>query len=163
VQAALESPSIRVAGLVVDTVDKIMHGMQLGGCGMHNQINQWGESGYLNRLMELLISKGFKIFLTSDHGNIEAVGIGKPTEGVIADQRGERARIYPDDVLRKSVEENIANTIPWPGHGLPQDFCVLLASGRDAFTHKGSRTVCHGGASMDEVLVPLIEISQVTS
>ena len=40
--------------------------------------------------------------------------------------------------------ESISNTIPWPGHGLPQDFCVLLANGWDAFTHKGSRTVCHG-------------------
>ena len=34
----IHSHKTRVAGLVVDTVDKIMHGMQLGSAGMHNQI-----------------------------------------------------------------------------------------------------------------------------
>ena len=34
------SPRSRVLGLVIDKVDKIMHGMQLGATGMHNQVKQ---------------------------------------------------------------------------------------------------------------------------
>lgn len=36
---------IRILGLVVDTVDKIMHGMELGLAGMHNQVRQWAKIG----------------------------------------------------------------------------------------------------------------------
>ena len=45
----IHSHKTRVAGLVVDTVDKIMHGMQLGSAGMHNQIKQWCQKGFLSR------------------------------------------------------------------------------------------------------------------
>jgi len=38
--------AIRVLGLVVDTVDRIMHGMELGAAGMHNQVRQWAEKGF---------------------------------------------------------------------------------------------------------------------
>ena len=34
---------IRILGLVVDTVDKIMHGMELGLAGMHNQLYVNGQ------------------------------------------------------------------------------------------------------------------------
>ncbi len=46
--AAIHPANTRVAGLVVDKVDKIMHGMQLGAAGMHNQIRQWCRGGFLS-------------------------------------------------------------------------------------------------------------------
>ena len=51
---------------------------------------------YLNTLLDLLLDRGFRVYLTSDHGNIEAEGCGRPAEGAVADLRGERVRIYPD-------------------------------------------------------------------
>ena len=83
-------------GLVVDAVDKIMHGMALGQSGMHNQVRQWAGQGFLAALLDLLIDNGFAVFLTSDHGNIETTGCGRPREGAAADLRGERVRVYPD-------------------------------------------------------------------
>ena len=38
---------VRVVGLVIDKVDKIMHGMELGTEGMLNQARQWVEQGSL--------------------------------------------------------------------------------------------------------------------
>ena len=38
--SAIHPGKTKVVGLVVDKVDKIMHGMQLGSAGMHNQIKQ---------------------------------------------------------------------------------------------------------------------------
>jgi hypothetical protein len=40
VEDLASNPAVRVLGLVVDTVDKIMHGMELGAAGMHNQVRQ---------------------------------------------------------------------------------------------------------------------------
>ena len=37
----LPKPGRASFGLVVDKVDRIMHGMQLGSAGMHNQVRQW--------------------------------------------------------------------------------------------------------------------------
>jgi hypothetical protein len=44
------NPAMRALGLVVDTVDKIMHGMELGAAGMHDQVRQWAEQGFLGNL-----------------------------------------------------------------------------------------------------------------
>ena len=80
-----------------------MHGMEMGTSGMHNQVRQWAREGFLASLFDLLLTNGFAVFLTSDHGNIEAIGCGRPNEGAIAEVRGERVRIYSDDILRGRV------------------------------------------------------------
>ncbi|MFI3219640.1 MAG: BREX-3 system phosphatase PglZ [Methylococcales bacterium] len=51
----------KVIGLVIDKVDKIMHGMQLGMAGMHNQIKQWCQDGFLNALIEHLLNLGLSL------------------------------------------------------------------------------------------------------
>lgn len=160
VEEILAHPKIRVAGLVVDKVDKIMHGMELGAAGMHQQVRQWGEQGFLGKLLERLLAHGFSVTLTSDHGNIEAVGCGRPSEGAIADQRGERVRVYPDSTLRSGVKMLFPDAIEWPPVGLPQDFLPLLAPARSAFVTKGDRTVAHGGVCIEEVIVPLVQIGR---
>ncbi|MCK4485926.1 MAG: BREX-3 system phosphatase PglZ [Desulfobacterales bacterium] len=160
---SLEHTQVRVAGLVVDKVDKIMHGMELGTAGMHNQVRQWTLEGYMAQLIDLLHELGFRVWLTSDHGNIEAHGCGRPSEGAIADVRGERARVYPDQMLRSKVKEKFPEAIEWPSVGLPEDFLPLLAPGRAAFVQEGTRTVAHGGISIEELVVPLVEIECTSS
>lgn len=154
----LSDPRLKVAGLVVDMVDKIMHGMELGTSGMHNQIRQWAQGRYLTNLLSLLLDQGFQIFLTSDHGNVQASGCGSPAEGAVAELRGERARIYSDSVLRTRVKDSFPLSLEWEPVGLPDDFLVLLASNRKAFTAEGKRVVSHGGISVEEVIVPFISV-----
>ena len=43
------------AGLVVNTVDRIAHGMKLGIAGMHNQARQWAAQPFLAELVDLLL------------------------------------------------------------------------------------------------------------
>jgi len=101
VENIISNANLRVVGLVVDTVDKIMHGEQLGARGMQNQVVYWSKRGLLEKLVELFIQAGYEIWLTADHGNTEASGMGRPSnEGVLADQKGERVRVYPDEGLR---------------------------------------------------------------
>lgn len=161
VEDLASNSAMRVLGLVVDTVDKIMHGMELGAAGMHNQVRQWAEQGFLGDLLTLLMRLGYRVYLSSDHGNIEATGIGSPNEGAVADLRGERVRVYPDAVLRSSVHESFPETMTWPAWGLPEDYLPLVPEGRTAFVKKGTRTVCHGGIAIEEVLVPFVEVERV--
>ena len=163
VNELLSRTDIRAIGLVVDKVDKIMHGMELGTAGMHNQVRQWAREGFMVRLLDRLLGEGFAVYLTSDHGNIEAEGRGRPSEGAVADVRGERARIYSDGVLRSTVHERFPDAIAWPAIGLPEDYLALLAPARSAFVREGERVVGHGGASLEEVVVPWIRIEQAAA
>ena len=160
VREILSHPQLRIAGFVIDKIDKIMHGMELGAAGMHNQVHQWAMEGYMSQLIKLLLDLNFQIFLSSDHGNIEAEGCGRPAEGVVADIRGERVRVFPDDLLRAGVKEKYQEAIEWPSIGLPDNYRALLAPNRKAFISKGKKIVSHGGISIEEVIVPLIRIGR---
>ena len=153
-------PRTRVAGLVVDKVDKIMHGMELGTAGMHNQVQQWARQPFLVNLIDLLLDNGFRVHLTSDHGNIEATGCGSPAEGSIADLRGERVRIYPDPMLRSQVKQRFPNSTDWLPIGLPDNYFPLLADDRYAFVREAERLVGHGGVCLEELIVPSAQIEQ---
>jgi len=160
VSEALSHPKARVAGLVVDKVDKIMHGMEMGTAGMHNQVGQWAKQPFMNTLLDLLLDRGFRVYLTSDHGNVEASGCGRPAEGAVADLRGERVRVYPDAALRSKVKERFPSALEWGPVGLPEDYLALLAPARQAFVQEKQRTVSHGGISIEELIVPLVQIER---
>jgi hypothetical protein len=127
VNEGLSHSMIHVLGLVIDKVDRTMHGMELGTAGMHNQVRQWARQGFLAGFLDLLIDRGFSIYLASDHGNIEAKGCGQPAEGAVADLRGERMRVYPDTLLRAGVKKRFPEAIEWPPLGLPENYLPLLA------------------------------------
>lgn len=160
VSELLSHPKVQICGLVLDKVDKIMHGMELGTAGMHNQVRQWASQGFMSSIVDLLLEKDFQIFLSSDHGNVEAKGCGKPAEGMVADIRGERVRVYSDDILRSEVKKRFSEAIEWPSYGLPEDYCALLAPHRRAFIRDGETIVGHGGISIEELVVPFIQIER---
>jgi hypothetical protein len=148
----------RVLGCTIFKVDKIMHGMQLGAPGMTGQVKAWAEEGFLSALIQKLISENFHVFISADHGNVASVGIGIPKEGALCDTKGVRCRIYSDQRLREVVQADFPESISWDHQGLPNGFHCLLAPPEKAFTHQGQTVVCHGGVSLDEVMVPFIEI-----
>ena len=158
--AVLASPKNKVVGLVVDKIDKIMHGMQLGSPGMHNQIAQWCQGGFLSALIGRLLDRGYDVWLTADHGNIECRGNGRPNEGVIAEVRGERVRIYSTPELRDQTAAAFEFARPWHPVGLPPETFPLVAQGNDAFGNPGEALVGHGGIAIEEVIVPLIKFER---
>jgi len=162
IDAAIHPGKTRVVGLVVDKVDKIMHGMQLGSAGMHNQIKQWCQGGFLAALVGHLLDYGYKVWLTSDHGNIECDGKGRPCEGVIAETRGERVRVYPTPELRSQVAGSFPFAQEWQPVGLPENYFPLVAVGRNAFINAGNSIVGHGGIAIEEVIVPLVKFERRT-
>ena len=163
IEEVLSHPKIRVVGFIIDTVDKIVHGMELGTSGIHNQVRQWATQGFMIGLLNLLLQKHFDIFITSDHGNIEARGCGQVSEGAIVDLRGVRARVYPDKVLRAQIKKRFPDAIDWPPFGLPENFLPLLAPNRSAFISEGKRAVGHGGISIEELIVPYIQVRRETT
>lgn len=152
----------KAVGLVVDMVDKIMHGMQLGAVGMHGQVAQWCQGGYLGKLIDYLLDHDYDVWLTSDHGNIECEGKGRPTEGVLVEIRGARARVYQTPEFRSQVASAFTSAREWEPVGLPDKYFPLVAGGRDAFVNPGNSIVGHGGITLEEVIVPLVKFERRT-
>jgi hypothetical protein len=159
-ETALANPRLSVLGLVWNKVDDIMHGMQMQTAGMHNQVRLWASQGHLQHLLVRLQDEGFAVYLTADHGNVTATGIGTPREGVLAETKGKRARVYDRSEFRDEVATKFPNSLRWPGYGLPPARHVLLPSDLKAFTDVGEEVVAHGGIALEEVLVPFVAIAR---
>jgi len=156
---ALVSTHPKAVGIVVDMVDEIVHGAVLGKRGVANQIATWCESGFVARLFDLLLQKGYQVYLTADHGNVEAVGIGRPNQGVMAETRGERVRVYRSEALLAESAATCTGSISMAVAGLPSHFMPLFAGGRTAFVPQGEQLVVHGGISIEEMIVPFVQVS----
>jgi PglZ domain len=157
-EKALASPRLSVLGLVWNKIDDIMHGMQMQTAGMHSQVRLWSSQGHLQQLLSRLQQEGFAVYLTSDHGNVTATGIGNPREGVLVETRGKRARVYDRSEFREEVLAKFPESIRWPDHGLPPARYVLLAGDLKAFTNQGDEVVAHGGIALEEVMVPFVAV-----
>ena len=154
----LGNPHVAIVGIVVNTVDKIMHGEQQGTAGMHDAIRLWSDDAI--SLIDRLFNEDFEVFMTADHGNIAADGIGTPREGVLVEVAGKRARIYDNPNFRAEAHSDYPESIEWPSIGLPQDRHVLLPKGLRAFTAENKHVVSHGGISLEEIIVPFVRFTR---
>ena len=163
IRTATEDHRVRALGLVVRKVDKIVHGATLGARTTTSEARQWAETGWLADALQVLLGAGFEVVLTSDHGNVESVGVGRPSSGVVATDRGERVRIYDSPEAREPDAKAFPDAVAWTPAGLPQDVVPLFAPPRSAFVTEGDHLVSHGGISLEEVIVPLITIRTAPS
>lgn len=155
--AALAKSTTKVAGLVVDTIDQLTHHTIQGQLGLYAAAAVWLKQRYLQSLLADLLDAGYDVYITSDHGNKESKGVGRASDGALSEIRGERARIYRHVVLRDQAAVQYSSK-PWSGAGLPDDCHVLVARPGEAFVREGETVVCHGGASLEEVVVPFVHI-----
>ena len=84
-----------MAGIVVNMVDELVHGAMLGKRGISAQIGAWCDTGFVERLLLLLAGQGYQVYLTADHGNVEAEGSGRLSQGVVSEVKGEEGPDIP--------------------------------------------------------------------
>jgi len=148
----------KIAGLIVNKIDNIMHGMEMGMEGFHNQITIFGKNDILGNLIDKLLISGFDIWITSDHGNTECSGRGQPKEASIAKTRGERVRVYKSENLINTIRDKFHWSDCWKPIGLPKDYYPLIATENNAFLPERVTAVSHGSISMNETIVPFIKV-----
>ena len=160
-EADLANESIKVVGLVIETIDDFVHGAVLGKRGVAVQIRDWCETGFVADLFSLLARKGFHIYVTADHGNIDSCGKGRPAEGVASEQRGERVRIYNKELLADGLRSSYQDAFRMNLPALPPEYYPVFAGGDSAFVQIGEQIVAHGGVSLQEIIVPFSKVSEL--
>lgn len=151
--------STRIYGGVIDIIDRFIHGSVLGEKSIYSNLKLWLDTGYLVQLITDLLNHQYHVYITSDHGNTNAEGIGRINEGVLVNQKGERVRIYSEQTL---YEHSLAQipSLKWSNIGLPSNYHVLLSPYGKAFVPKGQKIVTHGGISIEEVIVPFVKVER---
>lgn len=162
-QELASGSQIRAIGIVVDAIDEMMHGITQGTRGLHSQIATWAEYRLLDRLFGSLLNQGFDVYVTADHGNVEARGNGRVLQGSLAETRGERVRIYGDRALMEKTSADIGRRgFTGTTAGLPDAMYPLYASGRTGFVPEGDVIVAHGGMCIEELIVPFVRVKRKT-
>jgi hypothetical protein len=144
-------------------IDALIHEAGMGSRHFFASLEIWldGLGRELERLIDELLAMGHTVYLTSDHGHTEAVGVGAPSEGILSQTRSKRARLYDDQGLAEGAHAKADGTLLWKPQGLlPEGVYALVALGRRAFTTQGKTVVSHGGISLDEVVVPFVTIKR---
>lgn len=150
------SHDISVLGLVCNDLDDIMHGAVLGNTQLKTTTEQWIQKSKIVETVSGLKKAGFQVFITSDHGNLEATGLKnltlKDKVGVIS--RGKRHLHFTNDTLLKNfLEQN--STLQLGIKGLS-----VYLKGEEAFTNENTLVITHGGSHIWEVIVPFITIDE---
>jgi len=166
-QPELQDPRVNFWCLIDDTLDKLAHNATLGAADQQSSLRLWLDPAHeqssiqLENLIDWYLNHDYSVFIASDHGHVEATGYGQPSEGLLAQTRGKRARIYSDRLAALRVQDAFADTILWDNDGLlPEQMSALMPANREAFAPAGEVVVTHGGISIDEVIVPFIQITK---
>lgn len=166
-QPELQDPRVNFWCLIDDTLDKLAHNATLGAADQQSSLRLWLDPAHeqnsldLENQLDWYLDHDFSVFIASDHGHVEATGFGQPSEGLLAQTRGKRARIYLDRLAALRVQDAFADTILWNNDSLLlEEMSALMPAKREAFATSGEVVVTHGGISIDEVIVPFIQITK---
>jgi hypothetical protein len=155
---AIESvtPDTTILGLVCNDLDDIMHGSILGNGQLKTSTEQWIVKSKIVNTISALKAKGFQVYITADHGNIEATGLKNLTlkDKLGALSRGKRHLHFTNETLLDSFMELNTN-IEVGKKGLS-----LYLKKQEAFTTENCQVITHGGSHLWEVIVPFISINE---
>ncbi len=155
----IDSREAVIVGCVANMADELAHSAQMGPRQILLDLKHWVQNTkWLPKIIQSLQDRRFHIVITSDHGHTPVHGIGKPPSGVLSKTRGQRAQIYPSEILLNQVNQDKKWGIVWPYvHTLPLNTFVLLARSHEAFFAE-RQGMSHGSIAWEELMVPVVVI-----
>lgn len=156
----LKQPHKAATALIVNTIDDLMHNNLLGSSALLQQVAIWGKQGYLRMLINRLLEQHETVIVTADHGHVEGRGIGDIALKGAAVERSLRTRIFADRAF-ETMKLDPKNVIPWRTVGLPENASVIIPTGLGIFAHPATIAISHGGAALEEVIIPFITITRM--
>jgi hypothetical protein len=142
--------------LVCNDLDDIMHGSILGNANLKMSTEQWIKKSNIVETILSLRARGFHVYVTTDHGNVEASGVRNLTikDKVGALSRGKRHLHFANEVLLQDfVKQN-------PDLEVGKKGLSLYLKKQEAFTSENNLVITHGGSHIWEVIVPFISINE---
>lgn len=143
-------PGAELVGVVCTDLDELMHGALLGNAQLFQDSDTWMHKTGIVPAIRLLLDAGYRCYITSDHGNIEARGTGSLPLNTrcLSNSRSKRHIEFASADLAKDYIQ------AHPGMQLSQRETTVFLRDTSAFV-SDSLVVTHGGSHLLEMLVPL--------
>lgn len=134
-----------------------MHSELQGFKGIQQGLCEWASSGQLARMLKTLMSDGYDVFMTSDHGNTSAIAEGRFTKpGVLAEPASRRAIIYNASFDARELEK--FSVMRYSGTYLPNGYTAYLFDADSCYGDTGKEYITHGGMTLEEAVVPFVQV-----
>ncbi len=160
----IDKPRLKIVCMVKNNLDDMIHNSLHGSKGFFSDLGLWldSDSHDLERILDELLNQEFSIFVASDHGHVEATGFGKITdEGLTVETRAKRARVYNNINFVSQNKEKRLPSFVWHGDNLlPENVWALMPEKNHAYISENEIVVAHGGATLEEVVVPFVRIKK---
>ena len=147
--------------LVCNLFDDISHENVIIDAGKRNFYKNASNhltSCSIKALIKQLKDDGYRIILTSDHGNIFCRGNGiKVNKNLQIHDESSRCLLYESEIFAKEVvDENPQKLFSYSYSMLPKNLILVFPVRNDCFKNKGDLAITHGGISPEELIVPLV-------
>ena len=144
--------------VIINGIDDQVHAELNGKEGMYNNISRMSEKYELAKLCKKLMTSGFDVYITSDHGNTLCTGMGRMTKaGVETETKGHRMVVLNQLGDKNRIKEKYG-LIEYPKYYLDKDNDYLVCKHGTSLDNNGDVVMSHGGISIDEVVVPFIKM-----
>lgn len=154
--------TVKCGAIIINDVDEMVHGQMQGRLGMYNDIGVLADQHKLADTVKRMLSHGFDVYISADHGNTPCTGMGKLMKtGVETETKSRRMIVLKNFADKSSMFKKYKNLIDYPGYYLDKQFDYLICGVGDSFDAKGEEVMSHGGITIDEVIVPFIKIKAV--
>lgn len=147
----------KAVGIVINIVDDLMHSELQGYKGIQQGLCEWTKSGQLAQMLKRLISNGYDVFMSSDHGNTAAIAEGRFAKpGVLAEPASRRAIIYNASFDARELDK--FNVMRYSGTYLPDGYTAYLFNADSCYGDTGKEYITHGGMTLEETVVPFVRV-----
>lgn len=145
------SNDVTVAGFVTNGLDDLMHGNIMGYDQLFLNTNLWIEKSDICTSIKNLRDAGYEVYISTDHGNIEAELNLKLTAGQKSLMHSRSKRFIQFDTQEQAVSyiENNKN------YQLGKKDKSVFFKDTNGFGTSGNKVITHGGSHILELLIPV--------
>lgn len=147
----LPSSDVTVAGFVTNGLDELMHGNILGYEQLFINTKLWIEKSCICDAVKELRNAGYEVYISTDHGNIEAELNLKLTAGQKTVMLSKSKRFVQFDTEEQAITFIENNKEYRLGK---KDKSVYFRD-TNGFGSSGEKVITHGGSHILELLIPV--------
>jgi len=150
-----------ILGIVINFFDDTMHSvkdLRAGKRVFYDTLISYLKNSATDQFFDLLLGAGYRVFITSDHGNVDAVGTGVKSPKALVETYARRVTIFDEQSIAKAFAERLGMTLFRPIF-LPDDFYPVYPKADGMFASEKFVAISHGGLSIEEMIVPFIEVT----